>query len=162
MHLFKADLRNCFFDAIKVHRRDFEQIKKFMNSRLGKNGTQKNKDQIRHMYYRTLGTIQKSLTDSQLVYPTVLRDKLDQEFYAMTAYAELRKKMQKDPPRKLLESKLEELLKTQQTVVKTKGLFLTPNDLKNPCSLFENNFKGSQQKSKYRRLPSDPWNHRRA
>ena len=66
------------------------------------------------MYYRTLGTIQKSLTDSQLVYPTVLRDKLDQEFYAMTAYAELRKKMQKDPPRKLLESKLEELLKTQQ------------------------------------------------
>jgi len=113
--------KNCFFDALKVHRRDFEQIKKFMNSRLGKNGTQKNKDQIRHMYYRTLGTIQKSLTDSQLVYPTVLRDKLDQEFYAMTAYAELRKKMQKDPPRKLLESKLEELLKTQQTVVKTKG-----------------------------------------
>ncbi|CBY12883.1 unnamed protein product [Oikopleura dioica] len=113
--------KNCFFDAIKVHRRDFEQIKKFMFSRLGKNGTQKNKDQIRHMYYRTLGTIQKSLTDSQLVYPTVLRDKLDQEFYAMTAYAELRKKMQKDPPRKLLESKLEELLKTQQTVVKSRG-----------------------------------------
>ena len=95
-----------------------------MFSRLGKNGTQKNKDQIRHMYYRTLGTIQKSLTDSQLVYPTVLRDKLDQEFYAMTAYAELRKKMQKDPPRKLLESKLEELLKTQQTVVKSRGTFL--------------------------------------
>ena len=114
--------RNCFFDAIKVHRRDFEQIKKYMFSRLGKSGTQKNKDQIRHMYYRTLGTIQKSLTDSQLVYPTVLRDKLDQEFYAMTAYAELRKKMQKDPPRKLLESKLEELLKTQQTVVKSRGI----------------------------------------
>ena len=61
------------------------------------------------------------------MYPEGVTEKGTQELYAMMAYGEIRRRMKTEPNKKVLEAKLEELLKTQQTLIKHKGTFKTRN-----------------------------------
>ena len=55
------------------------------------------------------------------MFPEALQEKGQQELYAMLSYGEILRRMKCEPNKKLLETKFEELLKTQQTSIKYKG-----------------------------------------
>ena len=58
------------------------------------------------------------------MFPEGLTEAGAQERYAMMAYGEIRRRLKSEPNKKVLEAKFEELLKTQQTLIKHKGNFL--------------------------------------
>ena len=62
----------------------------------------------------------------QKMFPDGITEKGAQEWYAMMAYGEIRRRMKSEPNKKVLEAKFEELLKTQQTLIKHKGNSLSP------------------------------------
>jgi len=111
--------KNHFFDGLKQFGRDFGKIKRYMAQKMQKGTQIKNKEQVRHLYYRTWTTISKLINPE--MFPEALQEKGQQELYAMLSYGEILRRMKCEPNKKLLETKFEELLKTQQTNIKYKG-----------------------------------------
>ncbi|XP_002734793.1 protein cramped-like [Saccoglossus kowalevskii] len=110
--------KNFFFEALFEHGKDFEAIQKYMEVRHKKRGDPpnliKNKDQVRHLYYRTWHKIFKYLT------PNKEMKKTHQELYGLINYGELRKKVGGGLNEKIGQ-KLNELITTGCTLIRHKG-----------------------------------------
>uniref|UniRef100_A0A8C1P1Z8 Protein cramped-like n=1 Tax=Cyprinus carpio TaxID=7962 RepID=A0A8C1P1Z8_CYPCA len=87
--------KNSFFEGLYEHGKDFEAIQNNIALKYKKKGKPasmvKNKEQVRHFYYRTWHKISKHI-DFNNVYSRVLK-KSSQELYGLICYAELRKKV---------------------------------------------------------------------
>lgn len=116
--LWSVEDKNAFFEALCEYGKDFENIQSYIAQRSKKKGVPanmiKNKDQVRHFYYRTWHKISKYLEIGEDV------RKQAQELYGLINYAELRKKIggclnEKNSQR------LNELVFNGVTTVKYKG-----------------------------------------
>lgn len=91
---WSAEDKNSFFEGLYEHGKDFEAIQNNIAMKYKKRGKPanmvKNKEQVRHFYYRTWHKISKHI-DFANVYSRVLK-KSSQELYGLICYAELRKK----------------------------------------------------------------------
>ncbi|KAJ3601380.1 hypothetical protein NHX12_032349 [Muraenolepis orangiensis] len=98
---WSAEDKNSFFEGLYEHGKDFEAIQNNITIKYKKRGKPanmvKNKEQVRHFYYRTWHKISKHI-DFANVYTRVLK-KSSQELYGLICYAELRKKVGGRPPR---------------------------------------------------------------
>lgn len=83
--------KNSFFEALCEYGKDFESIQSYIAQRSKKKGVPphgiKNKDQVRHFYYRTWHKISKVMDIGEADVK-----KQTQELYGLINYAELRKK----------------------------------------------------------------------
>ncbi|GIY33320.1 protein cramped-like [Caerostris darwini] len=116
--LWSVEDKNAFFEALCEYGKDFENIQSYIAQRSKKKGVAanmiKNKDQVRHFYYRTWHKISKFLDIKDCV------RKKTQELYGLINYAELRKKIGGCLNEKSGQ-KLNELVYTGVTIVKHKG-----------------------------------------
>ncbi|KAJ8364216.1 hypothetical protein SKAU_G00130470 [Synaphobranchus kaupii] len=114
--------KNTFFQGLYEHGKDFEAIQNNIALRYKKKGKPasmvKNKEQVRHFYYRTWHKISKYI-DFSNVYSRVLK-KSSQELYGLICYAELRKKVGGLMDDKNV-AKLNELIQHGATTVRSKG-----------------------------------------
>ncbi|XP_054463214.1 protein cramped-like isoform X2 [Anoplopoma fimbria] len=114
--------KNSFFEGLYEHGKDFEAIQNNIAMKYKKRGKPanmvKNKEQVRHFYYRTWHKISKHI-DFANVYSRVLK-KSSQELYGLICYAELRKKVGGLMDDKNV-SKLNELIQQGATTVRSKG-----------------------------------------
>uniref|UniRef100_A0A673GQ27 Protein cramped-like n=1 Tax=Sinocyclocheilus rhinocerous TaxID=307959 RepID=A0A673GQ27_9TELE len=114
--------KNSFFEGIYEHGKDFEAIQNNIALKYKKKGKPasmvKNKEQVRHFYYRTWHKISKHI-DFNNVYSRVLK-KSSQELYGLICYAELRKKVGGLMDDKNV-AKLNELIQQGATTVRSKG-----------------------------------------
>ncbi|XP_071951485.1 uncharacterized protein [Antedon mediterranea] len=110
--------KNYFFKFLNEHGKDFDAIQKHIEIQHKKNvdsSTQvKNKDQVRHLYYRTLHKIAK------FIEPKPELSKTARELYALINYGELRKKI-KTVINVKIGQKLNELVNNGVTTVRFKG-----------------------------------------
>uniref|UniRef100_A0A8C4NA01 Protein cramped-like n=1 Tax=Eptatretus burgeri TaxID=7764 RepID=A0A8C4NA01_EPTBU len=87
--------KNSFFEGLNEHGKDFEAIQNSFAQRYRKKGRPanmvKNKEQVRHFYYRTWHKICKYI-DFDSVFSQDLK-KSSQELYGLICYGELRKKI---------------------------------------------------------------------
>ncbi|GFS35878.1 protein cramped-like [Nephila pilipes] len=116
--LWSVEDKNAFFEALCEYGKDFESIQSYIAQRGKKKGVAanmiKNKDQVRHFYYRTWHKISKFLEINECV------RKQTQELYGLINYAELRKKIGGCLNEKNRQ-KLNELVFSGVTTVKHKG-----------------------------------------
>lgn len=114
--------KNSFFEGLYEHGKDFEAIQNNIAMKYKKRGKPanmvKNKEQVRHFYYRTWHKISKHI-DFANVYSRVLK-KSSQELYGLICYAELRKKVGGLMDDKNV-TKLNELIQQGATTVRSKG-----------------------------------------
>uniref|UniRef100_A0A8C9XD34 Protein cramped-like n=1 Tax=Sander lucioperca TaxID=283035 RepID=A0A8C9XD34_SANLU len=114
--------KNSFFEGLYEHGKDFEAIQNNIAMKYKKRGKPanmvKNKEQVRHFYYRTWHKISKHI-DFANVYSRVLK-KSSQELYGLICYAELRKKVGGLMDDKNV-AKLNELIQQGATTVRSKG-----------------------------------------
>ncbi|KAG7492068.1 hypothetical protein MATL_G00010620 [Megalops atlanticus] len=114
--------KNTFFEGLYEHGKDFEAIQNNIALKYKKKGKPasmvKNKEQVRHFYYRTWHKISKYI-DFSNVYSRVLK-KSSQELYGLICYAELRKKVGGLMDDKNV-AKLNELIQHGATTVRSKG-----------------------------------------
>lgn len=114
--------KNSFFEGLYEHGKDFEAIQNNIALKYKKKGKPtsmvKNKEQVRHFYYRTWHKISKHI-DFNNVYSRVLK-KSSQELYGLICYAELRKKVGGLMDDKNV-TKLNELIQQGATTVRSKG-----------------------------------------
>ncbi|XP_035254517.1 protein cramped-like isoform X1 [Anguilla anguilla] len=114
--------KNTFFQGLYEHGKDFEAIQNNIALRYKKKGKPasmvKNKEQVRHFYYRTWHKISKYI-DPANVYSRVLK-KSSQELYGLICFAELRKKAGGLMDDKNA-AKLNELIQYGVTTVRSKG-----------------------------------------
>lgn len=116
--LWSMEDKNLFFEAINDCGKDFEAIQNYLTTKMRKKGntgyTIKNKDQVRHFYYRTWHKISKYITFNEGV------KKATQELYGLINFGELRKKSggQLDEKKGL---KLQELIHKGSTTVRIRG-----------------------------------------
>ncbi|XP_067269534.1 protein cramped-like isoform X1 [Pseudorasbora parva] len=114
--------KNSFFEGLYEHGKDFEAIQNNIALKYKKKGKPasmvKNKEQVRHFYYRTWHKISKHI-DFTNVYSRVLK-KSSQELYGLICYAELRKKVGGLMDDKNV-AKLNELIQQGATTVRSKG-----------------------------------------
>ncbi|XP_068192460.1 protein cramped-like isoform X2 [Antennarius striatus] len=114
--------KNSFFEGLYEHGKDFEAIQNNIAMKYKKRGKPanmvKNKEQVRHFYYRTWHKISKHI-DFANVYTRVLK-KSSQELYGLICYAELRKKVGGLMDDKNA-TKLNELIQQGATTVRSKG-----------------------------------------
>ncbi|KAM3863534.1 protein cramped-like [Diretmus argenteus] len=114
--------KNSFFEGLYEHGKDFEAIQNNIAIKYKKRGKPanmvKNKEQVRHFYYRTWHKISKHI-DFANVYARVLK-KSSQELYGLICYAELRKKVGGLMDDKNV-TKLNELIQQGATTVRSKG-----------------------------------------
>uniref|UniRef100_A0A671Q4Z0 Protein cramped-like n=1 Tax=Sinocyclocheilus anshuiensis TaxID=1608454 RepID=A0A671Q4Z0_9TELE len=114
--------KNSFFEGLYEHGKDFEAIQNNIALKYKKKGKPasmvKNKEQVRHFYYRTWHKISKHI-DFNNVYSRVLK-KSSQELYGLIYYAELRKKVGGLMDDKNV-AKLNELIQQGATTVRSKG-----------------------------------------
>ncbi|XP_056309189.1 protein cramped-like isoform X3 [Danio aesculapii] len=114
--------KNSFFEGLYEHGKDFEAIQNNIALKYKKKGKPasmvKNKEQVRHFYYRTWHKISKHI-DFNNVYSRVLK-KSSQELYGLICYAELRKKVGGLMDDKNV-AKLNELIQQGATTVRSKG-----------------------------------------
>ncbi|XP_078461235.1 protein cramped-like [Lampetra fluviatilis] len=94
--LWSAEDKNTFFQSLFEHGKDFEAIqndiaKRYMKKGHPAAGAVKNKEQVRHFYYRTWHSISKHI-DFENVFCRGMA-KSSQELYGLICYGELRKKM---------------------------------------------------------------------
>ncbi|KAK8756425.1 hypothetical protein V5799_000857 [Amblyomma americanum] len=119
--LWSIEDKNAFFEAVCEFGKDFESIQSYIAQRSKKKGVPahciKNKDQVRHFYYRTWHKIAK-FTDIGEGREDV--KKHAQELYGLINYAELRKKYGACINEKSGQL-LTELVLTGSTVVKIRG-----------------------------------------
>lgn len=109
--------KNTFFKAVNEHGRDFDALHSYFLNQGKKKGLSenmiKNKEQIRHFYYRTWLKISKHLKFSEEV------KKASQEIYGLINYGELRRKLPRIHEKVLL--KLNELVYWGSTQVRLRG-----------------------------------------
>ncbi|MFT7814866.1 protein cramped-like [Arapaima gigas] len=114
--------KNSFFEGLYEHGKDFEAIQNNIALKYKKKGKPasmvKNKEQVRHFYYRTWHKISKYI-DFTNVYSRVLK-KSSRELYGLICYAELRKKVGGLMDDKNV-AKLNELIQQGATTVRSKG-----------------------------------------
>ncbi|GAA6104184.1 protein cramped-like isoform X1 [Tachysurus ichikawai] len=114
--------KNSFFEGLYEHGKDFEAIQNNIALKYKKKGKPasmvKNKEQVRHFYYRTWHKISKHI-DFNNAYSRVLK-KSSQELYGLICYAELRKKVGGLMDDKNV-SRLNELIMQGATTVRSKG-----------------------------------------
>ncbi|XP_075993126.1 protein cramped-like isoform X2 [Genypterus blacodes] len=119
---WSAEDKNSFFEGLYEHGKDFEAIQNNIAMKYKKRGKPanmvKNKEQVRHFYYRTWHKISKHI-DFANVYARVLK-KSSQELYGLICYAELRKKVGGLMDDKNV-TKLNELIQQGATTVRSKG-----------------------------------------
>uniref|UniRef100_A0A3B3HYV4 Protein cramped-like n=1 Tax=Oryzias latipes TaxID=8090 RepID=A0A3B3HYV4_ORYLA len=119
---WSAEDKNSFFEGLYEHGKDFEAIQNNIAMKYKKRGKPanmvKNKEQVRHFYYRTWHKISKHI-DFANVYNRVLK-KSSQELYGLICYAELRKKVGGLMDDKNV-AKLNELIQQGATTVRSKG-----------------------------------------
>ncbi|KAM8825139.1 protein cramped-like isoform 3-T3 [Synchiropus picturatus] len=119
---WSAEDKNSFFEGLYEHGKDFEAIQNNIAMKYKKRGKPanmvKNKEQVRHFYYRTWHKISKHI-DFANVYARVLK-KSSQELYGLICYAELRKKVGGLMDDKNV-AKLNELIQQGATTVRSKG-----------------------------------------
>uniref|UniRef100_W5JZB1 Protein cramped-like n=1 Tax=Astyanax mexicanus TaxID=7994 RepID=W5JZB1_ASTMX len=116
---WSAEDKNSFFEGLYEHGKDFEAIQNNIALKYKKKGKPasivKNKEQVRHFYYRTWHKISKHIDFNN--YSRVLK-KSSQELYGLICYAELRKKVGGMDDKNV--AKLNELIQ-QATTVRFKG-----------------------------------------
>lgn len=109
--------KDCFFEALNEHSKDFDKIQIYLKKRRGDAASAaRNKDQVRHFYYRTLNKISKYIPEAQD--PSDAK-KTNHEVRSLICYGELRKKF-----RSLKEKdgkKLTELISTGKTTIRYHG-----------------------------------------
>ncbi|XP_066498960.1 protein cramped-like isoform X2 [Hoplias malabaricus] len=114
--------KNSFFEGLYEHGKDFEAIQNNIALKYKKKGKPtsmvKNKEQVRHFYYRTWHKISKHI-DFNNAYSRVLK-KSSQELYGLICYAELRKKVGGLMDDKNV-ARLNELIQQGATTVRSKG-----------------------------------------
>uniref|UniRef100_A0A8C5R460 Protein cramped-like n=1 Tax=Leptobrachium leishanense TaxID=445787 RepID=A0A8C5R460_9ANUR len=114
--------KNTFFEALYEHGKDFEAIRNNIALKYKKKAKPasmvKNKEQIRHFYYRTWHKISKYI-DFNNVFSCGLK-KSSQELYGLICYGELRKKIGGCMDEKNA-TKLNELIQLGITTVRHKG-----------------------------------------
>ncbi|KAM9305211.1 protein cramped-like [Gastrophryne carolinensis] len=114
--------KNTFFEALYEHGKDFEAIQNniaFKYKKKAKPASMvKNKEQVRHFYYRTWHKISKYI-DFNNVFSLGLK-KSSQELYGLICYGELRKKIGGCMDDKNA-TKLNELIQLGATTVRYKG-----------------------------------------
>uniref|UniRef100_A0A8C6TAH1 Protein cramped-like n=1 Tax=Neogobius melanostomus TaxID=47308 RepID=A0A8C6TAH1_9GOBI len=119
---WSAEDKNSFFEGLYEHGKDFEAIQNNIAMKYKKRGKPanmvKNKEQVRHFYYRTWHKISKHI-DFANAYSRVLK-KSSQELYGLICYAELRKKVGGMMDDKNV-AKLNELIQQGATTVRSKG-----------------------------------------
>uniref|UniRef100_A0A672YMN4 Protein cramped-like n=1 Tax=Sphaeramia orbicularis TaxID=375764 RepID=A0A672YMN4_9TELE len=119
---WSAEDKNSFFEGLYEYGKDFEAIQNNIAMKYKKRGKPanmvKNKEQVRHFYYRTWHKISKHI-DFANVYSRVLK-KSSQELYGLICYAELRKKVGGLMDDKNV-AKLNELIQQGATTVRSKG-----------------------------------------
>ena len=109
--------KDCFFEALNEHSKDFDKIQIYLKKRRSDpSAAVRNKDQVRHFYYRTLNKITKYIPE-----PADPSDakKTNHEVRSLICYGELRKKF-----RSLKEKdgkKLTELISTGKTTFRHHG-----------------------------------------
>ncbi|XP_076998369.1 protein cramped-like isoform X2 [Tamandua tetradactyla] len=114
--------KNTFFEGLYEHGKDFEAIQNNIALKYKKKGKPasmvKNKEQVRHFYYRTWHKITKFI-DFDNVFSRGLK-KSSQELYGLICYGELRKKIGGCMDDKNA-AKLNELIQVGATTVRYKG-----------------------------------------
>ncbi|XP_034782816.2 protein cramped-like isoform X1 [Acipenser ruthenus] len=119
---WSAEDKNSFFEGLYEHGKDFEAIQNNIALKYKKKGKPasmvKNKEQVRHFYYRTWHKISKYI-DFNNVFSRGLK-KSSQELYGLICYAELRKKIGGCMDDKNA-VKLNELIQIGATTVRYKG-----------------------------------------
>ncbi|XP_058142677.1 protein cramped-like isoform X2 [Dasypus novemcinctus] len=114
--------KNSFFEGLYEHGKDFEAIQNNIALKYRKKGKPasmvKNKEQVRHFYYRTWHKITKYI-DFDNVFSRGLK-KSSQELYGLICYGELRKKIGGCMDDKNA-AKLNELIQVGATTVRYKG-----------------------------------------
>ncbi|XP_072691335.1 protein cramped-like isoform X3 [Canis lupus baileyi] len=114
--------KNTFFEGLYEHGKDFEAIQNNIALKYKKKGKPasmvKNKEQVRHFYYRTWHKITKYI-DFDNVFSRGLK-KSSQELYGLICYGELRKKVGGCMDDKNA-TKLNELIQVGATTVRYKG-----------------------------------------
>ncbi|XP_029805457.1 protein cramped-like isoform X2 [Suricata suricatta] len=114
--------KNTFFEGLYEHGKDFEAIQNNIALKYRKKGKPasmvKNKEQVRHFYYRTWHKITKYI-DFDNVFSRGLK-KSSQELYGLICYGELRKKVGGCMDDKNA-TKLNELIQAGATTVRYKG-----------------------------------------
>ncbi|XP_051488300.1 protein cramped-like isoform X2 [Apus apus] len=114
--------KNTFFEGLYEHGKDFEAIQNNIALKYKKKGKPasmvKNKEQVRHFYYRTWHKISKYI-DFDNVFSQGLK-KSSLELYGLICYGELRKKIGGCMDDKNA-SKLNELIQAGATTVRYKG-----------------------------------------
>ncbi|KAK6481867.1 protein cramped-like isoform X1 [Huso huso] len=119
---WSAEDKNSFFEGLYEHGKDFEAIQNNIALKYKKKGKPasmvKNKEQVRHFYYRTWHKISKYI-DFNNVFSRGLK-KSSQELYGLICYAELRKKIGGCMDDKNA-AKLNELIQIGATTVRYKG-----------------------------------------
>ncbi|XP_063888379.1 mucin-2-like isoform X2 [Scylla paramamosain] len=116
--LWSLEDKNIFFESINECGKDFEAIQNYLMVKLRKKGAPrsqvKNKDQVRHFYYRTWHKISKHITFNEGV------KKATQELYGLINFGELRKKVGGTLDERKAQ-KLQELIRKGSTSVRVKG-----------------------------------------
>ncbi|XP_066432572.1 protein cramped-like isoform X2 [Eleutherodactylus coqui] len=114
--------KNTFFEALYEHGKDFEAIQNNIALKYKKKAKPasmvKNKEQVRHFYYRTWHKISKYI-DFNNIFSCGLK-KSSQELYGLICYGELRKKIGGCMDDKNA-AKLNELIQLGATTVRYKG-----------------------------------------
>ncbi|XP_062340569.1 protein cramped-like [Osmerus eperlanus] len=118
---WSADDKNSFFEGLYEHGKDFEAIQTNIALKYRKKGKPasmvKNKEQVRHFYYRTWHKISKHIDFANV--SRVLK-RSSQELYGLICYSELRKKVGGLMDDKNV-AKLNELIQQGATTVRSKG-----------------------------------------
>ncbi|XP_014616399.1 PREDICTED: uncharacterized protein LOC106793737 [Polistes canadensis] len=115
--LWSMEDKNTFFKALNEYGKDFDALQNFFQIQGKRKGLSdimiKNKEQIRHFYYRTWLKISKHLKFSEDV------KKTSQELYGLINYGELRRKLPRIHEKVHL--KLNELIYWGSTQVRLRG-----------------------------------------
>lgn len=154
--VWSAEDKNAFFEAVCEFGKDFESIQSYIAQRSKKKGGSvhciKNKDQVRHFYYRTWHKIAKVMNIGE-GHEDV--KKQTQELYGLINYAELRKKYSPSLNEKNGQL-LTELVLTGSTMVKIRGKRIR---IKTPvCRALKK--INNVEETKYEeppKLPADVW-----
>lgn len=152
--LWSIEDKNAFFEAVCEFGKDFESIQSYIAQRSKKKGVPahciKNKDQVRHFYYRTWHKIAKVMDIGEGREDV---KKQTQELYGLINYAELRKKYSACINQKSGQL-LTELVLTGSTVVKIRGKRIR---IKTPVCRALKKINNVDTKDEPPKLPADVW-----
>ncbi|XP_037569527.1 protein cramped-like [Dermacentor silvarum] len=152
--LWSIEDKNAFFEAVCEFGKDFESIQSYIAQRSKKKGVPahciKNKDQVRHFYYRTWHKIAKVMDIGEGREDV---KKQTQELYGLINYAELRKKYSACINQKSGQL-LTELVLTGSTMVKIRGKRIR---IKTPVCRALKKINNVDTKDEPPKLPPDVW-----